>query len=473
MFLAFMALLALPLAFAGSDDDVAPADPQDDDMPPDPPENQQGDLLDPPPPDAEDPPEPYVHPNAGDQLIEGTARRDELDGGPGSDTLIGFEGRDRLFGDDAPRIGGVGMDYGDDLLDGGPGDDWLAGNGGLDTLLGSDGDDWIFDQDLGPGLTSGGNASLVDAGPGDDRIDVDAGSTVTGGAGADDISIFVPLDDTGVSVITDFDPAEDMLDVTLTAGDGTPVDFALEPAADGSGMELWTGDRLLVRFPGLEGATLDDIDLVVQMDYDSALDSLQGDDTGLTIVGNSADNTITGGEGDDVLLAGLGFGPGYGAGGSDLLQGGAGNDLLVGLNGSEPAYDAVSDDFRIAIHPDTLIGGTGDDILVSQHHNDLTGGRGADVFALEKRFDADIPGATRITDFDPGEDVIMLEMRRTGTGSELRDLSLRVWEDGQGADLVEDGRVLAEIAGGQSLTPDQIRQVDSLRATIHDLRTPA
>jgi len=121
-------------------------------------------------------------------LVEGDNNYE--DGGNGKDTLSGGAGDDHLLGGNGPDVldGGTGDDLleggnGPDELDGGAGDDILIGDSGNDTLLGGADDDTLF----------GGTGS----------------DTLTGGTGSD---MFI-LDDTS-DTITDFDAAEDSLDIT-------------------------------------------------------------------------------------------------------------------------------------------------------------------------------------------------------------------------------------------------------------------
>jgi Ca2+-binding RTX toxin-like protein len=105
------------------------------------------------------PPDRYphgCHPNGvalhavGGAVLSGTPRRDLLEGGAGSNYLVGFEQSDCLFGwRGGDRIDGRGgNDWvrggdGDDVLNGGAGDDRLQGDRGTDQILGRGGRDSI------------------------------------------------------------------------------------------------------------------------------------------------------------------------------------------------------------------------------------------------------------------------------------------------------------------------------------------
>lgn len=92
-------------------------------------------------------------------------------------------------------------------------------------------------------------------------------------------------------------------------------------------------------------------------------------------------NSIFGGDGDDIVFGGFL---------ADNLAGGAGNDLLVGLSGNDFLEGNSGDDTLIGgFGADDLIGGTGSDILF--------GGRGQDTFHFAEGDESDI-----IADFQRG-----------------------------------------------------------------------
>jgi Ca2+-binding RTX toxin-like protein len=121
-------------------------------------------------------------------LLKGTAGDDRIISGIksdsfGRDRLYGFDGNDRLFA-------GGGNDY----VDGGKGDDLLRGGRGRDLLLGGEGQDQ---------LAGNQGDDLLVGGKGLDRL--------SGGSGRD-MFVFNALDEAG-DTITDFNPAEDLLDL--------------------------------------------------------------------------------------------------------------------------------------------------------------------------------------------------------------------------------------------------------------------
>ncbi len=115
-------------------------------------------------------------------------------------------------------------------------------------------------------------------------------------------------------------------------------------------------------------------------DGTNADDTLNGDASANTLSGLNGDDLIRGGSGDDVLA---------GNNGDDRIEGWADDDTLSGGNGI-----------------DTLLGDSGNDLLSGGRGADiLTGGSGADMFDFSG---IDSFGADTITDFDQGEDLLVL-----------------------------------------------------------------
>src|ERR687886_468781 len=126
-------------------------------------------------------------------------------------------------------------------------------------------------------------------------------------------------------------------------------------------------------------------------------DTLTGNDGNDILIGDTGEDTLIGNAGDDTLIGGNG---------TDLLLGNAGDDLLYGGNGT-----------------DTLRGGLGNDTL--------TGGNGDDVFVF-----ASGEGTDTITDFKLSNDKIGL----TG-GLTFENLSF------SGNKIIFDTQVLAVLTG--------------------------
>ncbi|MCB1340593.1 MAG: hypothetical protein KDK24_05925 [Pseudooceanicola sp.] len=125
----------------------------------------------------------------------------EMAGTAGADLLVGFSHDDALIGGKGADLlrGGAGAD----VLLGGTGADRVYGGAGADVILGGGGDD-VLEGRIGRDILKGGS--------GDDTLTGGAGTDwLTGGAGAD---TFVLLTNSGRDIVTDFDMAEDLLDVS-------------------------------------------------------------------------------------------------------------------------------------------------------------------------------------------------------------------------------------------------------------------
>ncbi|NEP74670.1 MAG: hypothetical protein F6K25_23845 [Okeania sp. SIO2G4] len=126
-------------------------------------------------------------------------------------------------------------------------------------------------------------------------------------------------------------------------------------------------------------------------------DTLNGNNGNDSLLGGKDDDRLNGGDGDDVLNGGLG---------NDFILGGDGNDLLIGRPGFDHLLGGNGNDI--------IEGGTGRDRLNGGSGNDiLTGGASIDrfIFATNAEFTAEDLGIDRITDFVPGQDLILLDQR--------------------------------------------------------------
>lgn len=190
-----------------------------------------------------------VRGGGGDDLILSLASGSILDGGAGEDTLLGNLS-DTL-------IGGPGNDLllsgvGENLLQGGSGDDTLIGGTG-DTLFGGEGDDVLisvgrgFDEFLR-------SANMMHGGPGNDLLISNGQDTLTGGGG-NDVFRFTdwigetPVNTYGTATITDFTPAQDIIELVIPDGREAPVLRTLA-APDGGSVTLFADDVAIVTLNG-------------------------------------------------------------------------------------------------------------------------------------------------------------------------------------------------------------------------------
>ncbi|MEI4474160.1 beta strand repeat-containing protein, partial [Frigidibacter sp. MR17.24] len=300
---------------------------------------------------------------------------------------------------DETVTGGTGDDImdassGDDALFGGAGNDSLTSGSGRDSLHGGIGDDLIdFNY-----ATAG---SLANGGDGDDRIEISStfrDSTISGGAGIDTLLLqSADLRGTAVSGIEatalrygntlDAETIDDLGTITLdpaTHFDGTYVYANLYvhgangDTADFSDLVLADGQRLYVSADGFADGEAFTADFSGGSFTGSAF---------ITYAGNYyADETVTGGTGNDVMDA---------SSGDDALFGGAGNDSLTSGSGRDSLHGGIGDDlidFNYATAGSLANGGDGDDrIEISSTFRDSTisGGAGIDTMLLQS---ADLRG---------------------------------------------------------------------------------
>jgi serralysin len=392
---------------------------------------------------------------SGNDTLIGTDDANVLTGGAGNDVLSGKGGNDVIDGGD-----------GDDLIDGGAGNDTLIGGNGIDTLsyandttgitvdlskkdVKSDGSgrDKIsgFENVTGGSgddtLTGGKTDNVIIGGAGDDVINGGAGAdTLTGGIGNDKF-MFLKVAEAG-DTITDFNNTtqDDKIGIVLSGfgidkhvafGTGDARDFALHYFVNGSAATesghgqflfdsathqlLWDADGT-----GSKAATL------VASFSNSATLSVNDFDIGPAVAtktkapSSTDGNTISGGDGNDILSGDSGNDTISGGNGNDVIDGGAGNDKLDGGNGID-TLSYASDTAGVTVDlskkdvksdasghdkisgfenatggsgNDTLTGSKTDNVLIGGGGNDtingsggidtLTGGAGNDQFHFAK-----------------------------------------------------------------------------------------
>lgn len=223
----------------------------------------------------------------GDDSLDGGDGDDQLDGGRGDDLILAGDGDDEVdAGRDDDMVEGAGGDdvilgdrgddtleggAGDDLLDGGRDDDLVAGGEGDDTLIGDRGDDTLDGGEGDDVLDGGRNDDLMTGGAGDDTLIGDRGDDTLAGGDGDDVltggrddDLFVFETGTGVDLITDFTPGEDLIQLNgfsfadfgalmeVAQDDGDDVVIVLDESA---GDELWLA--------GVNKADLSDDDFLI------------------------------------------------------------------------------------------------------------------------------------------------------------------------------------------------------------------
>ena len=338
--------------------------------------------------------------NVADNVLTGNAGDDVMLGREGNDTLNGGVGADQMDG-------GVGAD----LMTGGAGDDlYVVDEAGDQVIEGADeGVDQVrtglaaytLGQNVenltgtaatGQTLTGNGLNNVILAGAGndaltggagDDRLDGGAGADVMNGGSGNDIYV---VDSTGDRIVESPNSGVDEIRTTL-------ANYTLAQH-----LENLTG--LGTTTQRLTGNTLDNI--IIGGAGDDFLSGLTGSDE---LHGGAGNDALDGGTSDDIL---------HGDAGSDSLTGGTGADDLFGGDGDDALDGGTGDDLLVGdAGADTIGGGTGADIIVGGAGDDiLTGGTGGDVFILGPGSGDDV-----ITDFGNGDVIDWSAFAAAGIGN--------------------------------------------------------
>mgnify|MGYP000865288109 CR=1 FL=1 len=290
--------------------------------------------------------------NNGNDLINGEDGDDFIDGGLGNDILYGDNGNDSIFGS-----------FGDDAIYGGNGNDRIWGEDGNDVLHGGDGDDII---------RGGAGNDIIDGGDGDDLIYSDAGDdTIKGGAGIDTLSFVNAPQGVIVSTTTTGNAAGSSF---VAYGYGFYGIFSNHSAASGHGNDL------------------------LSLDIENFIGSAFGD----VIMGNSLDNTIWGGDGNDII----------GSFSTDsLISFSLGNDVYYGGNGDDLLMTSLIQGENSVGSTIKFFGEEGNDTIVTtasyhpnaQHHNIVSGGNGNDLIFCGFNY-----GGFNTVNGDAGDDTIVI-----------------------------------------------------------------
>jgi Ca2+-binding RTX toxin-like protein len=128
-------------------------------------------------------------------------------------------------------------------------------------------------------------------------------------------------------------------------------------------------------------------------------DWMAGDDGHDLLDGGTGNDTLIGSFGQDSLQGGEGADWLYGQSEADYLDGGAGGDRVLGGSGNDTLYGGAGND--------TISGDAGDDVFYAGLGADyLLGRAGADRFVFESVAEIQDSTPDRITDFEPGVDLI-------------------------------------------------------------------
>ncbi|MBM79627.1 MAG: hypothetical protein CMJ78_03410 [Planctomycetaceae bacterium] len=376
-----------------------------------------------PPPPPPPPPAPPAPPTPGsqDDTLRGSSGNDTILSGIGEDILAGGSGNDSIRGgaSDDKLFGGSGADtlegeMGDDTLDGQRDDDVLIGDAGQDTFIWDGASDGTDDYQ---GIT-GADRVEVRGGSGTDSFTVkqsipqagallqisDGSATitinadipevfVTGGAGADTLTVTNLNKVTPIQLTVDGGPGDD----AITAA-GADLGFTFLSLQGGSGNDTITGSDFTDTISGgtgndnlngnggndvINGDAGDDVlsggggnDIITGGDDDDVLNGNNGDDV---LNGGTGDDSIRGDDGNDTALGEEGEDTLIGNDGDDSLEGGEDEDRLFGGNGNDALRGGAADDIlRGQAGDDNIRGGDGDDLLFGDDGNDILNGDDGD-----------------------------------------------------------------------------------------------
>lgn len=180
--------------------------------------------------------------------------------------------------------------------------------------------------------------------------------------------------------------------------------------------------------------TGDSLDVVARKDQRSEI-VVETGDADVSILGGLFNDTITGGEGNDSINGSMG---------NDSLVGGAGDDTVVGGNGNDTVIGGVGSD--------SLVGGAGNDVLNITSGDIVSGGRGKDVISFDLDLEFNPKDLPRITDFEPGEDrIVILDEDNSSEGS-VKDVSY----DPKTGTLIVEGKAALKVDEDITLTASDI-----------------
>ncbi len=331
----------------------------------------------------------------GDDAIAGGSDIDNIAGGEGEDNILGRDGNDRVVGDKARFNNGIDFtavnsltitsfeafgNSDDDIINGGVGDDILVGGVGQDTITGEDGNDILIGDNAIVLLTP---VFIITTNDVDSVTFVVLGGadTLSGGSGRD-----VLIGGAGGDTLTGGADADVLIG---DQGIYTVEKYETQSFVDGGGNSIGGGQDTLT---GEDGNDVvlggDDQDTINGNDGDDILLGDNGqitrDATGasdLTADSNQVtkgdNDTINGGAGDDVIFGGTLV---------DTISGGEGDDVVYGDHAFADFNDPANPIFASTdtgpddnTGGDTINGEAGDDILHGQRGDDtINGGDGED-----------------------------------------------------------------------------------------------
>ena len=266
-------------------------------------------------------------------------------------------------------------------LKGGKGADTIIGGAGNDTVsLGGGNDVYIYSGDY-----------IQDYKAGEDKIKLASGSITSASLSSSNVIL-----KTSNGNITVKNGKGKNITVIDSSGKETTNIYPTETLPAG----ISISNSVLTASSSFSGKTIDLADYAKVTKVDAAALS-----KAVSIVGSSANNSLTGGKG------------------ADTIYGGAGNDSIFGNNGADKLYgDAGNDYIEGGAGNDTLYGGAGNDTL--------TGGNGKDTFVYSG-------GKDVITDYTAAQDKIQVDGTISNTSYKGDDVIFKI---GSGTLTVKDAK---------------------------------
>jgi Ca2+-binding RTX toxin-like protein len=216
---------------------------------------------------------------------------------------------------------GTAVEISNDLtIYGTEGDDEFQGGGSNETYIALGGNDKISGGDGEDKLYGGDGEDLLDGGSGKDYLE--------GGTGND---VYIFGIGYGEDTITDSDTTEGNID-TLKFGEGISKED-ITMIRSGYNLEITIkgqSDKLTI-----EGYYSNESNRIEQfmLNDGTLIDSEEADS--IVLYGTDNDDTITGGDVAETIMALAGNDTVYGEGGNDIIDGGAGNDTIYGGKGND------------------------------------------------------------------------------------------------------------------------------------------
>ncbi|MBN8779576.1 Ig-like domain-containing protein [Thiobacillus sp.] len=427
-----------------------------------------------------------VYAGADNDLVMAGGGDDSVYAGLGNDVVFGGDGHDAILleGGNDIAFGGMGNDmiaggWGNDVISGDEGDDQLYGEAGSDALFGGTGDDELLGMDGNDRLDGGAGVDLLDGGAGDDDMYGGAGNdTYVVDSASDTVTERADEGTDTVKSAVQYTLGNNLENLTLVGsasinGTGNTLNNILlgNDAANildgGAGADTMQGglgnDVYMVDNAGdvvIEAAQAgtDDVYSSVTYTLASGVENLHltgtaaingtGNELDNFIAGNSAANTLAGGQGNDVYWI---------AGGDSVVE-----NLNEGIDAvnSEVSYVLADNLENLYLWGSAAISGTGNalnNILSSYLNtasNALAGGAGNDTYyvgagdTVVELFNQGIDGVNSYGSFTLGDNVENLTLlgsdATNGFGNALNNIIIgngaaNTLSGGAGADTMIGG----------------------------------